>query len=150
VLTTICAFLIFRDDNCESLCRASALLSLLSEASHCSQRSIATSSQLNPQTRRAVQRLTASSFQFRASQQISRDTTMSPSVDGGKAAAAYLRPNLHVHGVGVEYPPYEIKAEDLATLARRHYPSSPAYVLDHWKAFLPLTNESQAWKRSCT
>ena len=34
------------------------------------------------------------------------------------------RPNLFIYGVGAEYPPHSIKAEDLDTLARRFY-SSP-------------------------
>jgi hypothetical protein len=51
---------------------------------------------------------------------------MSPSIDGLKGIPDRQKLKLYIHGVGVEYPPYEIKAEDLATLARRHYPSSPA------------------------
>lgn len=51
---------------------------------------------------------------------------MSPAIDGLKGTPDHQKPNLYIHGVGVEYPPYKIKAEDLATLARRHYPSSPA------------------------
>ncbi|KEF59548.1 uncharacterized protein A1O9_04392 [Exophiala aquamarina CBS 119918] len=51
---------------------------------------------------------------------------MSPSVDHTKVTPPYARPNLHIYGFGVEYPPYDIKPEELATLARRHYPSTPA------------------------
>ncbi|KAK5467666.1 hypothetical protein LTS15_000639 [Exophiala xenobiotica] len=51
---------------------------------------------------------------------------MSPSAVHTKITPPYQRPNLHIHGIGVEYPPYEIRPEQLATLARRHYPSSPA------------------------
>ena len=51
---------------------------------------------------------------------------MSPSVDRTKVTPPYERPNLHIYGFGVEYPPFDIKPEELATLARRHYPSTPA------------------------
>lgn len=51
---------------------------------------------------------------------------MSPSLDYIKVTPPYQRPNLFIHGVGVEYPPHVIKPEDLATLAKRFYPSSPA------------------------
>ncbi|KAL6248839.1 hypothetical protein RBB50_003902 [Rhinocladiella similis] len=51
---------------------------------------------------------------------------MSPSAVHNKVTPPYQRPNLYIHGIGVEYPPHEIKPEQLATLAKRHYPSSPA------------------------
>ncbi|KAJ9633354.1 uncharacterized protein PV06_00854 [Exophiala oligosperma] len=51
---------------------------------------------------------------------------MSPSAMHNKVTPPYQRPNLYIHGIGVEYPPHEIKPEQLATLAKRHYPSSPA------------------------
>ncbi|KAK5048363.1 hypothetical protein LTR84_006033 [Exophiala bonariae] len=51
---------------------------------------------------------------------------MSPSMDHAKVTPPYERPNLNIYGFGVEYPPYEINAADIATLARRHYPSTPA------------------------
>ena len=47
---------------------------------------------------------------------------------GFKVTPPYQQPNLFVHGIGVEYPPHSIKPEELATLAKRFYPSSPAYV----------------------
>lgn len=43
-----------------------------------------------------------------------------------KVTPPYHRPGLFVLGVGVEYPPYSIAPEDLATLARRFYPSTDA------------------------
>jgi len=43
-----------------------------------------------------------------------------------KVTPPYHRPGLFVLGIGVEYPPYSIESKDLATLARRFYPSSPA------------------------
>ncbi|KIY03542.1 uncharacterized protein Z520_00233 [Fonsecaea multimorphosa CBS 102226] len=51
---------------------------------------------------------------------------MSPSACHTKVTPPYQRPNLYIHGIGVEYPPYEIKPDHLATLARRFYPSTPA------------------------
>ncbi|RVX74667.1 hypothetical protein B0A52_01794 [Exophiala mesophila] len=51
---------------------------------------------------------------------------MSLPSDLKKVTPPYQRPDLHVHGIGVEYPPFELKPEELATLARRHYPSTPA------------------------
>jgi type III polyketide synthase len=51
---------------------------------------------------------------------------MSPSVLHSKVTPPYQRPNLYIHGIGVEYPPYEIKPEHVETLARRFYPSTPA------------------------
>lgn len=51
---------------------------------------------------------------------------MSPLRDRAKVTPPYERPNLNIYGFGVEYPPYEINAADIATLARRHYPSTPA------------------------
>ncbi|EXJ67417.1 uncharacterized protein A1O5_09430 [Cladophialophora psammophila CBS 110553] len=51
---------------------------------------------------------------------------MSPSAIHTKVTPPYQRPNLYIHGIGVEYPPYEIKPDHLATLARRFYPSTPA------------------------
>ncbi|KIW65589.1 hypothetical protein PV04_07835 [Phialophora macrospora] len=51
---------------------------------------------------------------------------MSPSAIHGKVTPPYQRPNLYIHGIGVEYPPYEIKPEHVETLARRFYPSTPA------------------------
>lgn len=41
-----------------------------------------------------------------------------------KVTPPYQRPNLFIHGIGVEYPPHTIKPEELDTLARRFY-SSP-------------------------
>lgn len=43
-----------------------------------------------------------------------------------KVTPPYHRPGLFVLGIGVEYPPYLIEPKDVATLARRFYPSSPA------------------------
>lgn len=43
-----------------------------------------------------------------------------------KVTPPYHRPGLFVLGVGVEYPPYLIESKDVATLARRFYPSTPA------------------------
>lgn len=63
---------------------------------------------------------------FQASSTTTPSTGMSPSAVHSKVTPPYQRPNLHIHGIGVEYPPYEIKPEHLATLARRFYPSSPA------------------------
>jgi len=57
---------------------------------------------------------------------------MSPSMPHPQLAATYEKPNLYIHGIGVEYPPYQIKPEHLATLARRFYPPSPAYVASHF------------------
>ena len=47
-------------------------------------------------------------------------------MNGNKVTPPYQKPNLYIHGIGVEYPPYSFKPEDLATLARRFHPSSPA------------------------
>jgi hypothetical protein len=46
--------------------------------------------------------------------------------NGHKVTPPYQRPNLYIHGIGVEYPPHLIRSEDLATLARRFYPKSAA------------------------
>lgn len=43
-----------------------------------------------------------------------------------KVTPPYQRPDLFVYGVGVEYPPFQIESQDLSTLARRFYPSTPA------------------------
>lgn len=43
-----------------------------------------------------------------------------------KVTPPYTRPGLNVLGIGVEYPPHQITPEDLTTLARRFYPSTPA------------------------
>lgn len=43
-----------------------------------------------------------------------------------KVTPPYQKPGLYILGLGVEYPPYKIEAEDLASLARRFYPSTPA------------------------
>jgi len=52
---------------------------------------------------------------------------MSPSiVQHEKIQSPYQKPNLTIHGIGVEYPPDKIRPEHLATLARRFHPSSPA------------------------
>jgi hypothetical protein len=52
---------------------------------------------------------------------------MSPSVLEAKTPPPYQRPNLYIHGIGVAYPPHSVKAEELSTIARRFYPSTPAY-----------------------
>jgi type III polyketide synthase len=36
--------------------------------------------------------------------------------------------NLAIIGLGVEYPPFKLNSSALNTLAKRHYPDSPAYV----------------------
>lgn len=43
-----------------------------------------------------------------------------------KTTPPYQKPGLSILGIGVEYPPFQIEAKDLTTLARRFYPSSPA------------------------
>jgi len=43
-----------------------------------------------------------------------------------KVTPPYQRPDLFIYGTGVEYPPYQFEPQDLATLARRFYPSTPA------------------------
>ena len=35
------------------------------------------------------------------------------------------KPDLYIFGLGVAYPPYNITADDLRTLAERHYPITP-------------------------
>jgi hypothetical protein len=37
--------------------------------------------------------------------------------------------NLHILGLGVEYPTTSLPPEGISILAARHYPDSPAYVL---------------------
>ncbi|KAK4936154.1 hypothetical protein LTR10_022903 [Elasticomyces elasticus] len=51
---------------------------------------------------------------------------MSPAAVHNKVTPHYQRPELYIYGTGVEYPPYEIKPENLETLARRFYPKTPA------------------------
>ncbi|KAI1617854.1 chalcone synthase [Exophiala viscosa] len=51
---------------------------------------------------------------------------MSPAAVHNKVTPPYQRPDLYIYGTGVEYPPYEIKPENLETLARRFYPKTPA------------------------
>jgi hypothetical protein len=53
---------------------------------------------------------------------------MSPSVLEPKTPPLYQRPNLYIHGIGAAYPPHSVKAEELAIIARRFHPSTPAYV----------------------
>lgn len=43
-----------------------------------------------------------------------------------KVTPPYQRPGLSILGIGVEYPPFQIQPGDLATLARRFYPSTPS------------------------
>lgn len=51
---------------------------------------------------------------------------MSKEENHHKVTPPYQKPGLFLFGVGVEYPPHQIKPEDLNALARRYYPSSPA------------------------
>lgn len=51
---------------------------------------------------------------------------MSKEENHHKVTPPYQKPGLFLFGVGVEYPPHQIKPEDLDALARRYYPSSPA------------------------
>lgn len=51
---------------------------------------------------------------------------MSKTNTSAKVTPPYQRPGLFVLGIGVEYPPHQIEAEDLATLAKRFYPSTNA------------------------
>ena len=37
--------------------------------------------------------------------------------------------NLHIVGIGVEYPTTSLPPDGISILAARHYPESPAYVL---------------------
>ncbi|KAI9805692.1 MAG: hypothetical protein M1833_005185 [Piccolia ochrophora] len=54
---------------------------------------------------------------------------MSPGLDTNGVTADHdfdNHLNLRILGIGVEYPPYQLRAPDLDTLAARYYPSSPA------------------------
>lgn len=53
---------------------------------------------------------------------------MSTLLDASNQNGALINsnPDLYIYGVGVEYPANVIKPQDLATLAKRFYPSSPA------------------------
>ncbi|OQV06008.1 Chalcone and stilbene synthase, domain-containing protein [Cladophialophora immunda] len=51
---------------------------------------------------------------------------MSAIINSNNNSTTFVRPNLHILGIGVQCPPHDIKSGDLATLARRFYPRSPA------------------------
>lgn len=55
---------------------------------------------------------------------------MSPSRDPPDGATDEQFPglDLHILGLGVEYPPYDLPPENLRPLANRFYPSTPPYV----------------------
>jgi len=50
--------------------------------------------------------------------------TSRDSLDGANNAFGDL--NLSITGLGVEYPPFQLRPQDLDTLCARHYPESPA------------------------
>ncbi len=56
--------------------------------------------------------------------------TMSPAKDTQNATSKQFGDlNLSVIGLGTEYPPYQLDPSCLNTLCARHYPTTPAFVL---------------------
>ena len=55
-------------------------------------------------------------------------TSIQPTLPRRLGSKAAGRLNLSIVGLGTQYPPYELEANVLDTLAKRHYPKTSAYV----------------------
>jgi type III polyketide synthase len=53
-------------------------------------------------------------------------TSMQPKLPRRTGSNGAGRLDLSIVGLGTQYPPYELEANVLDTLAKRHYPETPA------------------------